>query len=827
MSNLMLLDDFSAGWCPADDPVGGRKNALLKMDALELEQNGEIRMAGGTKRMLSAFTNDLIAMQSVIINTTEFIYSCDNTGLIFRDNTQIATGGSTTRAAINAAFSYAFIFSGNKRVRDDGFGAIVDLGVIKPSAAPTLATGAAGVLTGDYEYAQVNLFVNGNYSAKSARGPIGTLTLSAQQATVTPQNPSVPSSNATEAWIFRRGVNLDTWYRIARVTSYGSFSDNMSDADALALGITLNDFLLSINSTDIPNAILACVGLIYRRFVYFTAAQVLISDINSPDSLDSRTIIGYSTAGAGEVFKWAIKTSKNTILVGTTKDVYCLSGTFIQLPDGFLDVSLDPLGVDNPPVGTEATLLGSSVIYMSKSGWVACSINGNTVSLVIPNLDRYFNGDRGNGYGTFLPVIDGTVRYSCVVTKNKFYGIIREDFRTLGTTNTAIQVYDFIRKYWRVQYHGIGLAPLFLSTLLDGTVIGYDATDKFIKKYNYRYDSGVAQTLDDGSNTNQAITFRTIFQDHGKPRNRKDLYTLTIRGKTGSNSVGVTPKITFDGIPDDEVGFTTLSPDFKGLGYTETSWDISGGTTDPGRLAKSIQVDLSGSPPDLHITDISISYDDRPLGLLHLNIQDLGITGSSFTGISTLNFVLDTRGQNVDFYPVVDGTIQTKSTFNTSKKSIVSHYFTTLITGRILTGYFVATTVTPFEYYGALSAGVVLSIPEFRKFNHAGPIEVFRYGKLKKLEIRVTPSGGTTVTYSIYEDSVKVIDSATLTVVDARDAVYEIGLPKTTSGTVLRIEFSTTFVMALWSARVLAAKSGKNSDEEWISVSVSSQDITV
>ena len=53
MPQTLLLNDFSMGWCPSDDPINGRKNGLLRMDSLELDQNGALRLSGGSSLLFT------------------------------------------------------------------------------------------------------------------------------------------------------------------------------------------------------------------------------------------------------------------------------------------------------------------------------------------------------------------------------------------------------------------------------------------------------------------------------------------------------------------------------------------------------------------------------------------------------------------------------------------------------------------------------------------------------------------------------------------------------------------------------------------------------
>src|SRR5207249_10729571 len=100
-------------------------------------------------------------------------------GNVFRStylgpNTNIGVGGSITRAAFGAAYDYVIICSGNLRLKDSG-AAATNLGQVKATVAPVLSLNGAGVLTGDYEYCQLNVFNNGAYIARSASSTLSSI----------------------------------------------------------------------------------------------------------------------------------------------------------------------------------------------------------------------------------------------------------------------------------------------------------------------------------------------------------------------------------------------------------------------------------------------------------------------------------------------------------------------------------------------------------------------------------------------------------------------------------------------------------------------------
>lgn len=827
MSEKFYWNDFSAGWCPSDDPLNARPNALLKMENVELDSNGALQMSGGTTRLLDVFTNTAHSIFQKYINGTSYIYSADSAGNVFRNNTSIKTGGSTTRACFNAAYSYVFGFSGDKRFRDDGT-TVTDLGVIKPSVAPIVATAViaspAVLLTGDYEYCQINVYTSGSYQAKSARSIIGTVSPANQNVSITPQDPATPGSNGNNVWIFRRGGNLDTWYRVAVKSTYGAFGDTVSDADALTLNITLNDFLRSVNSTDFPNPIFACVGPIYGRMLYFNAYNAIFSDIYSPDSFDARTTISIGSAPVGaETFKWAIKVAKNAVLIGTDKDVYLLSGTFVQLPDGFLDVSLDPLGVTDPPIGLDVALYQGSAVYMSRSGWVACSTNGTIVNLCFPNTDLVYKGIATQECGAVTIDATGATRYSCAIVRNKLYCVVPVGaaIASGGASSIHTEVYDFLRKYWRVAYNTF--SPKMFVATESGTVIGFDDTDKFIKTYD-----AISRKLDDGSASRQSVAVTSKCYDLDTPNVRKDLFSLVAIGGTGSSLHGIIPSINVDGhnpgVDTGDITFNEFKISDGGYGFQSIyTYDVPSASGSPLSIlpTKSFQFKINGTPTDLRFKGFYLTYSRRPEQLTYLRLDDIGLTSKEFKRIASFPLIIDTLGSNVTCTLYFDGVAITPATLNTSGKTVTGSLSTGASSG--ITAFRHASAIlqsgnnVPFEFYGLLPAKIMQVFPEFVASAQAGPIELFKYGKLKALSVRLNAVGGTSLTYSILDQSsTPLVNAATLTVINGTETVYDIPVPKTVAGSLIRIDFYAAFSFQLYSVRAQFAKSGNQTEEVWI-----------
>ena len=121
-----IFNRFDAGWVPSDNRVNGRQNGLLQMNNLELDENGALVLCGGTAKIGSAYSNGAHTLASLYTNNTKSRYLMDNVGKIFRNGVEIASGGSTAIGAVGAAFEYAILLSGAKRLfpRPNGRGPI-------------------------------------------------------------------------------------------------------------------------------------------------------------------------------------------------------------------------------------------------------------------------------------------------------------------------------------------------------------------------------------------------------------------------------------------------------------------------------------------------------------------------------------------------------------------------------------------------------------------------------------------------------------------------------------------------------------------------------
>jgi hypothetical protein len=194
-------------------------------------------------------------------------------------------------------------------------------------------------------------------------------------------------------------------------------------------------------------------------------------------------------------------------------------------------------------------------------------------------------------------------------------------------------------------------------------------------------------------------------------------------------------------------------------------------------------------------------------------------------------FVLDTLGNNVTFTPIIDGSSGTPTTFSGSGgKQTFFHYFKTDAFGNNYGGTDYGGTLTggPFEVHEIGKPDIVQVFPISRQYDQLGPEELFRYGRVKKLEVRIlaidtgnSQGAFLTLPYIVRFNDNQVV-ATNFQVVNGIEQTYEIGLPQIAGGQIVRIELgptaSSTFSFYRFYVRLLVMKSGRDTDSEWVTL---------
>lgn len=894
----LTWNDFSQGWCPSDNPTGGRPNGLLAMENLNLTENGALSINSGTYLLTVPESEPHTLFTRVLGGAKRRYYGSVN-GRVYRDlTTSILSGGSSTRAAFGVAYNYVLICSGDQRKKDDGT-VTAAISMTAPTVAANMTTAVlGGSLNGIYTWKYVYVKKNGAFLEQSVSAPASAElavdpTLS---VTVYGTNPLLADPDVQEIWVFRKGGNLDQYYRVKILDAYffGAapqffLVDQMSDETALAsgdssTGAILNEFLLTVNATDTPEEILEIAGPIYGRTCYFTEDSILISLINNPVTYDVRTVISYAGATA-EKFMFAKKISENAILVGTSRDLYLLTGTFALLPDGFLDIYLRPLGCTFPPLCRDVTIYNGNAVYMASDGWRAVSFDGTSQTLVRPNLDLLYEGKaRFSVNPTNIQPYE-TLRYSCAAVQNKLY-VSETD--TYG--NTQCKVYDFTRKVWS-QYSSV--KPTLYYGEEDDSLIAY-CDDGDLRLLNYAL-SNLVDTA-----TQPTIRLQTPFQSGGATHVRKTAQTLKIQANTGGNDLAI--NLYIDGSFNSAVyqgalingTFEISNFDLKDVGtwksfaveiygqtdtFTLTSIEITCdpfieqvtflyllpdnfGTPGIKRLSqRAIVINTFGSPVQLDcfvdgelviqraistpekqtvivdygemIEGVDFAYQfSSPLVPFEFygfvdgqnDIETLPTQRSVFISLpsnlgspykkrlATWPLVVNTRGEVLSVTPWADGVAQPAQGFITNRKETVFYVFNSC---EFAVDYWLTIQGTNFELFEILPPAIVQQLPIKKRFDVVGNTELFKYGRVKEMQVRLFMEGASTIPFEVYFTDGSSFGGEIPT--HAGEDVYSVIFPKTVGDRIFRVELGPASLdFHRYYVRLKASRSGVDTELEWI-----------
>lgn len=655
--------------------------------------------------------------------------------------------------------------------------------------------GGTKALNGDYQYKVVHVNNTGSYIAKSIAGPeSSTINVVNHQAIITPADPTIIDAQINEVWIYRRGGLLETWYRVLVVAAGAVVAtyDTLGDIEAKTLNIKLNPNLVSIASTSISEKILNIVGPIQSRWYYFTSKLMYPSDLDNPDLVDSSIAVRL-TGSNNEIFLWAKQVDRATVLVGTSVDVYVLTGTFATLPDFTIDIYYHALGCKYPPITYDADVYNGDVVYLANDGWRIINANKENPSMVSPGLDLLYKGISRYSYtAPNLKVAPGSVRFPICIARDKIWCFV--------TGTNRCEVFDFTRKYWRTFNYGLGDVGCVTSTQ-DGQVLCFYPTDKKLREIDIK-----SSKLIDGA-TKQTVTVLFPTQDGGMPRNRKDSETFKTRIYTNGDSVLV-------GMVNDLNGGSYLGPISSTTLATDKILDMS---TDVNmKLCKTYSIGYVGLVSDFVLQDWSINFEPRPEQRTFFRSLNTNFGSASKKRIRNRPFVIDTLGNSVTRVDSVDNLQVMTNSINTSNKDTEHVFFTSDVFG-IDYSYTLSSTGL-FEFYEDLPPLGVQTLPVARRFDQIGPEEFFKYGKIKQFEIRVMPIGGSLLPYIIYFAGNASV-SGNIVMTDGVDDSYYIDTPKGTNGRITRITFGpTAFDFHRFYVRMQVAESGKDTELRWISV---------
>lgn len=563
--------------------------------------------------------------------------------------------------------------------------------------APRFAGGATGQLLGTYQYIYRYVKDMGTYLAKSPFSPVseaftivnGSLFIlphaptdqsigsGLQDCTIEYYRRSVPSTasyyNSLTEQFAQLPDLLDQFYLIASGQDpNGYYQDTDSDVTILEEDTPANLFLDSIQ--NIPEDIVGMVGIYNDRILYLSSTSLYLSERLDPDCFDSR----YTLKFTGDPFDknfWLKPINNATMLLGTSHDLYEISGTLLDLPDGSLDINVYAFGEAYPPICADVTDLDGIMFYVGADGVRTSS--GSNSTILNPHLKQLFQGITCHGIPPIQIFSGGVQRYYLTIGHGKLYLALPH---TDGLRRLFI--YDIFRQTWTMR-----------STFLTG--LWTTAQENVIAA-----QGPACILLDSGStyvNTvDQPINLLTVYDHNGTPRNRKDTETLKLVIDTGGENLDV-----YLGVMKDTGTSMNFVKTIQASGLQTIFIELKDPTLSLG-FRYALQLISSGLKAFL-LAEYTIEYLERPEQINYIRVPNTNLGSTARKRFISIPFVIDTLGSTVQISALVDNVlvdaVQT-GLASIDQKQTVIFYFQSEIVGTDI-GFIVENlSGLPFEFSG-------------------------------------------------------------------------------------------------------------------------------
>lgn len=585
--------------------------------------------------------------------------------------------------------------------------------------------GTLGPLSDSFSYIQVNVNDTGEYVEYGLSSPAST-TIQVFQSSIH-VTPAAAPGNANKIKIYRASTHTPGYYLVKEgAAPLAAFDDTVSDVDALRDGILLEDY-----RTALPNGIQIALGPYYDRMILFDLDTMYATYRYDPGSYDSRHAFQI-TGSENEYILWARQVIDGVILVGTTKDIYQVTGNFAyDEATGLLDVTIVGYKIAQPPVSSASTVHSNVLYYLAEDGWR--SVAGSASNSIIGSIDLLFRGHSRHGIGYVNVGANGIS--DCCVSKNRL--ITSMDFSDLGR---AILYYDFTRQSWNFWHNDVNFTnnAQVLYAESDGTVL-FSTTDTG-DRYLYEWDSGT--TLGEGAN--QALRLRTIYDSDGKPNNRKEALTLKVQADTG----GLDLTLRIRSLTDSST-YSDLAFNLNCNGSSIKFYDISA----LGK-GKRYQIEVEGFAQTFKLYEFAIEYIDLPVQLNYLVLKPSNLGTAGRKRLPIIPMIIDTLGNDVTFQSILDGVLDEASIVNTSDKAVYNHIFTDNTVATNVGGILSCATGV-FEFYELVSPRDTEILPDPLKFKwipttNFGTTKRKRFGQLAF----IIDTKGVDVVFTPYIDGV-------------------------------------------------------------------------
>lgn len=182
----------------------------------------------GSSRITGLFQSRLANSSNYFVMYGDTVARVDSNALIALLTGQTPTGFYDAKT-IGQLFLFCNGLNPNRKILSDL--RVQLLGVAAPASAPTVAAGAAGDLTGTYNYKRT--FKNSTTQAESNPSPVsGDVTVTSKQITVTGLGGATDTQVDKQVLYRNTGTGAGQWFRVVELdASLTSYTDNITDAN--------------------------------------------------------------------------------------------------------------------------------------------------------------------------------------------------------------------------------------------------------------------------------------------------------------------------------------------------------------------------------------------------------------------------------------------------------------------------------------------------------------------------------------------------------------------------------------------------------------------
>lgn len=561
---------------------------------------------------------------------------------------------------------------------------------------PRFIGGIEGQLLGSYQYIYRWVKDMGTYLAKSPFSPVSEAFTVINGSAFILTHPPTDQSEAgglefCTAEIYRRSIPstesyynsltgtwsqlpdiLDQFYLVGQgVSPGGYFQDIDGDVTVLEEDTPANTFLDSIQ--NIPEPIVDIVGVYNDRVLYLTASSLYLSERLDPDCFDVRYTLKF-TGDPYDTNFWIKSINNATLMLGANHDLYEISGTLLDLPDGTLDINVYAFGDRYPPICLDVAKVDGLLFYVAADGVRTSS--GSNSSLLSPHLSQLFQGITCHGIPPIEIFANGVQRYYITVGHGKLYVSLPH---TDGLRR--LHIYDLMRKVWTMRTtYATGL----YTTGTDKVVLAIGPT-AYITDDGNSYDNASAQPMN----------LLTVYDHSGTPRNRKDTETLKLVIDTGGANLdlylGVLKATGTSMNFVQTINTSSLQTVYISLKTTALS------------LGFRYALMLNGAAlTRFKLAEYTIEYLERPEQINYVRIPNSNLSSTSRKRFISIPFVIDCLTATVRCTPIVDNVVGNAHTDFTTldQKETKNFFFLTETDGTDIGFVLESLDGSPFELTG-------------------------------------------------------------------------------------------------------------------------------